>query len=128
MTTEKEIADLFNNILDEYFEQIKTVAHEENSQQHQEPNELLDEGVKRHIDLCLSILVKLYQEYIKPPGAHIENALELIPLFCTFGLWIGASLGVSQEEYYKIVDYYLIRYDLLENDLNENETKRNIKE
>lgn len=116
MTTEKEIANLFNNILEEYFNQIKTVAHEDNGQFTAKPEELLNDNIKKHIDISLSILVKLYGDFIKPENAHIENALEFIPLFGTFGLWIGAQLGVSQAEYYKIVDYYLQRFDLIEED------------
>ena len=114
MTTEQEIANLFNDILDKYFEQIKTVAHEDNSQKDDEHTQLLNEGIKKQIEISLLVLVNLHQEYIEPKGAHIQNALELIPLFATFGLWIGAQLGVTQAEYYKIVDYYLERYDLLE--------------
>lgn len=128
MTTEKEIADLFNKILDGYIEEVKKVAHEDNSQVQENPTEILNDGIKKHVDISLSILIKLYGEYIKPDGAHIQNALEFIPLLGVFGLWIGAQLGVSQEEYYKIVDYYLQRFDLVEIDSNENETKGNIKE
>lgn len=116
MTTEKEIAILFNDILEKYFEEIKKVAHEENSQSNAQHHELLNDGLKKHIGLSLSILIKLYEEYISPSDAHIQNALELIPLFGAFGMWIGAQLGVTQVEYYKIVDYYLERFDLLEKD------------
>lgn len=114
MTTEQEIATLFNEILEKYFEELKKVAHEKNSQTTDDPQELLNEGVKKHIGISISILVKLYEEYISVKGAHIQNALELIPLFGAFGMWIGAQLGVTQAEYYKIVDYYLERFDLLE--------------
>lgn len=116
MTTEKEIAILFDDILEKYFNEIKKVAHEENSQADTQHHELLNEGLKKHIGLSLSILVKLYDEYISPGDAHVQNALELIPLFGAFGMWIGAQLGVTQAEYYKIVDYYLERFDLLEKD------------
>lgn len=114
MTTEKEIAQLFSEILDQYIKQVETVAHEENSQENDLPTELLNDGIKEQIDLCLSILVKLYGEYVKPEGAHIQNALELIPLFGVFGMWIGAQLGVSGEEYNLMVDYYLKKLDLME--------------
>ena len=114
MTTEKEIAQLFNEILDQYIKEIEAVAHEENSQATNPPTELLNDGIKELIDLCLSILTKLYGEYIKPEGAHIQNALELIPLFSVFGMWIGAQLGVSRNEYDLIVDYYLERMNLME--------------
>ena len=116
MTTEKEIANLFNDILDKYFKEIEKVAHDENSQETSEPNELLNDGIRKQIGLSISILVKLYDEFISPETAHVQNALELIPLFGAFGLWAGASLGVTQAEYYKIVDYYLERFDLLERD------------
>lgn len=116
MTTEKEIAQLFDKILTKYIEEIQTVAHEQNNQSTAEHNEKLNNGIKKQIDISLSILVKLYGEYIKPEEAHIQNALEYIPIFGVFGLWIGAQLGVSQQEYYKIVDYYLERFDLLEED------------
>lgn len=114
MTTEKEIAQLFDNILEQYINDIKTVAHEENNQQNDPPTELLNDGIKEQIDLSLSILIKLYGEYIKPERAHIQNALELIPLFGVFGMWVGAQLGVSREEYHLIVDYYLQKLNLME--------------
>ena len=116
MTTEEEIAILFNNILEKYFNEIKKVAHEENSQSDAEVHELLNDGLKKHIGISLSVLIKLYDDYISPSDAHVQNALELIPLFGAFGMWIGAQLGVTQVEYYKIVDYYLERFDLLEKD------------
>lgn len=116
MTTEQEIAQLFDNILQKYFEEIKQVAHDENSQENSPHNELLNKGIKKQIELSLLDLVKLYEEFIVPDTAHVQNALELIPLFAAFGMWIGASLGVNQTEYYKIVDYYLERFDLLEKD------------
>lgn len=114
MTTEKEIANLFDDILKKYFDEIKKVAHEDNSQQSDDMYELLNDGIKKHIGISLSILIRLYEEYISPSDAHVQNALELIPLFAAFGMWIGAQLGVTQVEYYKIVDYYLERFDLLE--------------
>lgn len=116
MTTEQEIAILFNDILDKYFEKIKSVAHEGNSQQYDEVTQLLNEGVKKQIAASVYTLINIFDEYIKPEGAHIQNALEMIPLFAVFGMWIGAQIGVTQAEYYKIVDYYLQRYDLLEKD------------
>ena len=116
MTSEKEIAILFDKILNKYFEELKKVAHEENSQIDSQHTELLNDGIKKHIGVSISILVKLYEEYITPKEAHVQNALELIPLFGAFGMWIGAQLGVTQTEYYKIVDYYLERFDLLEKD------------
>lgn len=114
MTTEKDVAVLFDEILANYFEEIASVAHDGNSQEKSEHQELLNEGIKKQTDICLSILVKLYSEYIKPENAHVQNALEFIPIFGVFGLWIGAQLGVSQNEYYKIVDYYLERFNLIE--------------
>lgn len=116
MTTEKEISNLFENILKNYFEEIKKVAHEDNNQTTAENYELLNNGIKKQIELSLYDLVKLYEEYIIPENAHVQNALELIPLFGAFGMWIGASLGVTQNEYYKIVDYYLEKFDLIERD------------
>lgn len=116
MTSEKEIAIFFDEILEKYFNELKKVAHEDNSQENAELSELLNEGLKKHIGISLSVLVKLYDDYISPENAHIQNALELIPLFGAFGMWIGAQLGVTQAEYYKIVDYYLERFDLLEKD------------
>lgn len=116
MTTEKEIAILFDEILKKYFDELKKVAHEENSQTDTAHNELLNNGIKDHIGISISILVRLYEEYITPNEAHVQNALELIPLFGAFGMWIGAQLGVTQAEYYKIVDYYLEKFDLLEKD------------
>lgn len=116
MTTEQEIANLFDEILEKYFNEIKKVAHEENSQPTAEHTEALNSGIKEQIGLSISILTKLYEEYISPETAHVQNALELIPLFGAFGLWAGASLGVTQDEYYKVVDYYLERFDLLEKD------------
>ena len=114
MTTEQEIAELFTDILNEYIEEVGKVAHDENSQQNNPPTDLLNNGIKKQIDLSLSILTKLYGEYIKPEKAHIQNALELIPLFGVFGMWIGAQLGVTHEEYNAIVDYYLYKLDLME--------------
>lgn len=114
MTTEKEIANLFNKILNKHIQEIQKVAHEQNNQSNDPHTELLKPGVKKHIEISLMILIQMYQEYIEPNNAHIQNALELIPLFGVFGMWIGAQLGVTQNEYYKIVDYYLERYDLLE--------------
>lgn len=116
MTTEQEIAELFNDILKGYIEEIEKVAHEGNSQQNINTSELLNDGIKKHIDISLSILIKLYSEYIKPPNASINNALEFIPLLGVFGLWIGAQLGVSQETYNAIVDYYINKLDLVEKD------------
>lgn len=116
MTTEEDIANLFDNILEKYFEEIKKVAHDENSQETAQHHELLNSGIKKQIGLSVSILVKMYEDFIYPNEAHVQNALEYIPLLGAFGMWIGASLGVSQAEYYKIVDYYLERFDLLEKD------------
>jgi len=116
MTTEEEIAILFDDILDKYFKELKKVAHENNSQETAAHTERLNDGIRKQIGLSLSILIKLYEEYISPENAHIQNALEFIPLFAVFGMWAGAQLGVTQAEYYKIVDYYLERFDLLEKD------------
>lgn len=114
MTTEKELAYLFDEILEKHFEEIKKVAHEDNSQSNDEHIAVLNDGIKKHIEISLMILIKMYQEFIEPSNAHVQNALEFIPLFGVFGQWIGAQLGVTQTEYYAIVDYYLKRYDLLE--------------
>ena len=114
MTTEQEISELFTDILNKYIEEVGKVAHEDNSQIHDTPNEKLNDGIKKQTDICLSILVRLYGEYIKPEGAHISNLLEFIPLFGVFGMWIGAQIGVSQDTYNAIVDHYLEKLELVE--------------
>lgn len=103
-----------DDFIEKYTKEIKKIAHDENSQENDEPQDLLNEGVKQHIDVSLSILVRLYGEYIKPDTATIKDALEFIPLFAAYGQWIGAQLGVTQETYNAIVDYYLDKFNLLE--------------
>ena len=114
MTIEDDLIKIFDDVIERYTKQMDTVAHEDNSQAHDDPSNLLNDGIKKHFDMALSILIKLYGEFIKKDDATVQDALELIPLFGVYGMWIGAQLGVSQQTYNVIVDYYLQRLDLVE--------------
>ena len=78
MTTDKKLEDMFDTIIRTYTKQMEGIAHEYNSQEGAEPNTLLNDGIKKHCDMSLSILVKLYGEYIKTDHATVKDALEKI--------------------------------------------------
>lgn len=114
MTTEKEITDLINNIVSRQLKTIEQVANEQNIQVG-DPADFLIEEIKRQFGMTLENLQTLYDETINTPECTLGIALKYVPLFTVFGLLNAAQLGVTQEEYYMIVDHYIInKFNLVE--------------
>lgn len=114
MTTDKQVLDLINKISKRKIEELETLMTEENQQLDEDPQTLLTSEIKKIIKMSLEHLVQLYGEFIEPDNCTLGAALQYIPILTVYGTSIAAQLGVTQEEYYTIVDYYLQKWDRYE--------------
>lgn len=113
MASKKEVDNAFDAIINRQMEAMKKVATEDNIQDDRDTETLLLDVVKGQIKMSLDNLYTLYDKFIDDENCTLKTALEFIPLFTVNGLINGAQLGVRQDEYYMIVDYYLEMYDLI---------------
>lgn len=113
MATKEEVDNAFDAIIDRQIKAMKKVATEDNIQDDMDTETLLLDIVKQQIKMSLDNLYTLYDKFIDDEECTLKTALEFVPLFTVNGLINGAQLGVRQDEYYMIVDYYLQMYDLL---------------
>lgn len=113
MTSQEEVSKALDAIVKRQIEAISKVATEDNMQLDTDVETLLINTIKEQIKMSLDNLGRLYEEFIDKDDCTLKTALEFIPLFSVNGLINGAQLGVTQEEYYMIVDHYLERYNLL---------------
>lgn len=109
---EKTIA-IINSIVERQLNVLKEIA-EDGDQAFDDVYSELIAGIKKQFKKSLDNLTILYEDFIDQDGCNLAVALQYVPLFVVYGLWLGAQLGVSQEEFYGIVDHYLKKYDLLE--------------
>lgn len=114
MTDRKEVDKAFEAIVDRQMDAMKKVMTEDNIQSDKDVETFLLDIVKNQIKMSLDNLYTLYDKFIDDEECSLKTALEFIPLFTVNGLINGAQLGVTQEEYYLIVDYYLQAYDLID--------------
>lgn len=114
MTDRKEVDKAFEAIVDRQMDAMKKVMTEDNIQSDKDVETFLLDIVKNQIKMSLDNLYTLYDKFIDDEKCSLKTALEFIPLFTVNGLINGAQLGVTQEEYYLIVDYYLQAYDLID--------------
>lgn len=108
-----EIVALINNIVEMKIAELVELAKDKD-QSLDEVYEELMVAIKKQFKMTLDNLYTLYESYIEPEESTIAVALQYIPLFAVYGLWIGAQMGVAQDEYYAIVDRYLKDYNLIE--------------
>lgn len=114
MVTEKEVGNTVDKIIERQIKALEELAEQGKIQENDDIEELLLNNIKQQFEMSLESLQKLYNEFIKKDSCKLKDALEFVPLFTVFGLINGAQLGISQDEYYLIVDYYLEKYDLIQ--------------
>lgn len=110
---DKQFVSLLNRVIDERLEYLKDSVPEEKLI-NGDVEETLTTGVKKRIRKTLEDLWTLFDEYIDTDDCNVSTTLEYFPWFIVYGLMIGAQLGVSQDEAYMIVDYYLVKHNLIE--------------
>ena len=108
MTTGKEVHATIDSIITRQIEALEELKAEEKIQEDADIEELLLDNIKKQFKLSLENLKKLFDK------CTLQQALEFVPLFTVYGLINGAQLGIAQDEYYLIVDYYLEKYNLFE--------------
>ena len=109
---DKQFVNMVNRIIDDRLQFIEDNVEEEHLL-NGDVEETLTSGVKERIRRSLEDLWSLFDEYIDQEDCTVSKTLEFFPWFIVYGLMIGAQLGVSQDEAYMIVDYYLVRNDLI---------------
>jgi hypothetical protein len=114
MTTGKEVHATIDSIITRQIEALEELKAEEKIQEDADIEELLLDNIKKQFKLSLENLKKLFDEFIDNDKCTLQQALEFVPLFTVYGLINGAQLGIAQDEYYLIVDYYLEKYNLFE--------------
>lgn len=113
MATQKEVDKAFNAIIKRQINSLKKVATDDNIQTDEDVENLLLDTIKKQIKMSLDNMYNLFDEFIDDDECTLKTALEFVPLFTVNGLINGAQLGIRQDEYYMIVDYYLEKYDLI---------------
>lgn len=109
---DKQFVNMVNHIINDRLQSIKDNIEEEELID-EDVEEVLTLEVKKRIERSLQDLWTLFEEYIDQEDCTIGKTLEYFPWFIVYGLMIGAQLGVSQDEAYMIVDYYLVKNDLI---------------
>ena len=114
MVKEEEVIELINGIVKRQLKALEEVANEKNIQIGDPENFLLQE-IKKQFGMSITNLQSLYDDFINTDDCTLGVALQYIPLFTVYGLINAAQLGVSQEEYYTIVEYYINdKFDLVD--------------
>ena len=114
MTTEKEVHQTIDSIIERQIKALEELQRDEKIQEDADIEQLLVDNIKKQFSMSLDNLSKLYEEFIDKDDCTLRQALEFVPLFTVYGLINGAQLGIAQDEYYLIVDYYLEKYNLFE--------------
>lgn len=114
MTTGKEVHDTIDRIIERQIDAIEELQNEDKVPDNADIEQLLVDNIKRQFKMSLDNLSKLFDEFIDKEDCTLKQALEFVPLFTVYGLINGAQLGIAQDEYYLIVDYYLEKYNLFE--------------
>ena len=114
MVNEKEVVNLINSIVARQLKALEEVANEKNIQIG-DPEDFLLQEIKKQFGISIKNLHSLYNDFIDTDECTLGVALQYIPLFTVYGLINAAQLGVTQEEYYKVVEYYITeKFDLVD--------------
>ena len=113
MPKRDEVDKAFDAIIKRKINDLQKIATEENIQDDKDVETLLLDTIKQQIKMSLDNMCSLYDNFIDTEDCTLKTALEYVPLFTVNGLINGAQLGIRQDEYYMIVDYYLEKYDLI---------------
>ena len=113
MIEENEVHQTIEQIIERQINALGELKEEGKLEEDADVEEILVKNIQQQIDMSLSNLKTLFDDFVNKDDCTLSQALEFIPLLTVYGLINGAQLGVTQEEYYLIVDYYLERYDLL---------------
>ena len=114
MTTGKEVHDTIDRIIERQIDAIEELQNEDKVPDNADIEQLLVDNIKGQFKMSLDNLSKLFDDFIDKEDCTLKQALEFVPLFTVYGLINGAQLGIAQDEYYLIVDYYLEKYNLFE--------------
>lgn len=114
MITDEQVLEMIDNIVQRQLVALEEVANQNNIQLDEDPKTILLKEIKNQFKMTLDNLQKLYDEFIDTETCTLGAALQYVPLFTVYGLTNAAQLGVSQEEYYLIVDYYLEKWNMFE--------------
>lgn len=117
MTTNKQVHETIDKIIERQIEALEELKNEEKIQEDADIQQLLLDNIKQQFKMSLDNLSKLFDEFIDQENCTLQQALEFVPLFTVYGLINGAQLGIAQDEYYLIVDYYLEKYNLFEKEI-----------
>jgi len=111
MISEEQFTELIRNISERQNEAINAIAEDED-QTTDDVYEKLMESIKRQTRKSLTNLMTLYEEYIDQEECTIATFLEFVPWIAINGAWLASLVGVSLDEYYVVVDYFLNEYNL----------------
>lgn len=114
MISDEQVLEMINDIVQRQLIALQEVANQENIQLDENPKQLLLKEIQKQFKMTLDNLQKLYDEFINKESCTLGAALQYVPLFTVYGLTNAAQLGVTQEEYYLIVDYYLEKWNMFE--------------
>lgn len=81
--------------------------------------DLLPENFKNTLQQFIDMLQKMFDNDINTEDCTILRVKNYIPMFTVFGTLAAAQLGITQEEYYVAVDYYIRELDLIAGENNE---------
>lgn len=83
-------------------------------------NDILPETQKKVAQNLINMIQDLFNQEIKDnPTCTIFQYKNFIPMFTVMGTLAAAQLGINQDEYYMIVDYYIKELGLLAGDYND---------
>lgn len=108
MTSKEQVDETLENLAKRQVEAAKAISPDDDNIE-----EVLLNTIKEQIRISLDNLNTLYDEFVNKEDCTLTTILEFIPLMSVNALINAAQLGVSQEEYYLIVDYYLEKYELI---------------
>jgi len=106
-----QFVGVMNTIIERQLRALKDMAGEDQS--FDDVQEKLTTVTKKEVRRTLENLWTLYDEYLDTDECTIATLLEYIPWMIVYGLMLGAQVGVTQDEAYMMVDYYLVRNNLV---------------
>lgn len=106
-----QFVGVMNTIIERQLRALKDMAGEDQS--FDDVQEKLTTVSKKEVRRTLENLWTLYDEYLDTDECTIATLLEYIPWMIVYGLMLGAQVGVTQDEAYMMVDYYLVRNNLV---------------
>ena len=107
MIEENEVHQTIEQIIERQINALGELKEEGKLEEDADVEEILVKNIQQQIDMSLSNLKTLFDDFVNKDDCTLSQALEFIPLLTVYGLINGAQLGVTQEEYYLIVDYYI---------------------